>query len=290
MVLAARSRAVALPERVATGDEGDRLFVIHRHPAERLPDMPRRQQRVRNAVRALGIHVDQRLHDGRQRLLQVLRRLGQPFEGVGGAPVHVVLAAPAVDPAPHEPEGLEAHVLHSHVAHEHQKIGPRKLLPVLLLDRPQETARLVQVAVVVPGIQGIEAHVSAVRPPTAIRGPIRSGLVPGEAHHERAVVAPVSGPPRLGVLEGGRDVLLHLRQVQRREQRHILLARQAVVDRVQDLEVELLGTVVHPVLHGQEGALAAGGVAALVLGAVHQGAHDGVAALALGAAAGLLVA
>ena len=59
-VLRSGSRGtVGLAEGVAAGDEGHGLLVVHRHAGEGLADVTRRGQRIRIAVGALGVHVDQ---------------------------------------------------------------------------------------------------------------------------------------------------------------------------------------------------------------------------------------
>ena len=49
---------MGLAERVAADDKRNCLFVIHRHAAERLSNVPRCSERVRVAVRPLRVHVD----------------------------------------------------------------------------------------------------------------------------------------------------------------------------------------------------------------------------------------
>ena len=51
--------AVGLAEGVAAGDQRHGLLVIHGHAAERLADVPGRGERIRFAVGAFRIHVDQ---------------------------------------------------------------------------------------------------------------------------------------------------------------------------------------------------------------------------------------
>src|SRR5215211_31745 len=52
-------RAMGFADRVAADDERNRLLVIHRHATERLSDVPSCGQRVRGAVWALRVHVDE---------------------------------------------------------------------------------------------------------------------------------------------------------------------------------------------------------------------------------------
>ena len=127
--------AVALAEGVAAGDERDGLLVVHRHAGEGLADVTRRRQRVRVAVRALRIHVDQAHLHGRERILQITRVhvavgrvigrqhpacLLDPFGAMSIAlvaakplglrtPVDVLLRLPDIGSAAAEAEGPEAH-------------------------------------------------------------------------------------------------------------------------------------------------------------------------------------
>src|SRR5262249_24519810 len=55
---------------------------------------------------------------------------------------------PDVGAAPSKTEGLEAHRLQGTVAGENDEVGPGNLAAIFLLDRPQETARLVEIRVV----------------------------------------------------------------------------------------------------------------------------------------------
>src|SRR5258707_1003414 len=66
------------------------------------------------------------------------------------APVDVLVGLPHGGTAAGEAERLEAHRLERDVAGQDHQIRPRERLAVLLLDRPQQPASLVQVAVVRP--------------------------------------------------------------------------------------------------------------------------------------------
>ena len=146
--------AVGLAEGVAAGDQRDGLLVVHRHPAERLADVVGRLERVGLAVGALGVDVDQphldRAELGGQLALAAVALVAQP--GVLGTPEDL-LGLPDVLAAEAEAEGLEAHVLEGHVAGEDQQVGPGDLLAVLLLDRPEQPAGLVEVGVVGPAVE-----------------------------------------------------------------------------------------------------------------------------------------
>src|SRR6202012_124341 len=66
-----RARAVGLAEGVAAGDQRHRLLVVHRHPAERLADVPGRREEVAAGVRALRVDIDQAHRVGAERLLEL---------------------------------------------------------------------------------------------------------------------------------------------------------------------------------------------------------------------------
>jgi hypothetical protein len=199
---------VHLAEGVATDGQRDRLAVVHPHAGEGLTHVLGGLHRVRDAVGALGVDVDQAHLDRGERVVEhaaaVLERAGVALV-VGGeplglrAPVDVVLGRPDVGAAEAEAEGAEAHRLERAVAGEDQQVGPGDLLAVLLLDRPQQPARLVEVAVVGPAVERREALRAGAATAAAVDLPVGPGRVPRHADEERAVVAPVGGPPVLRV-------------------------------------------------------------------------------------------
>jgi hypothetical protein len=130
--------AVGLAEGVAAGDERDGLLVVHGHPREGLSDVAGRGDRVRVAVGALGVDVDQAHLDGAQGVVEVaVARVPLVTEPGGlGAPVDVLLGLPDVGATAPEAEGLEAHGLERNVAREDEQVGPGQGAAVLLLDRP----------------------------------------------------------------------------------------------------------------------------------------------------------
>ena len=191
--------AVRLAERVPAGDQRDRLLVVHGHPAEGLADVVRGGDRVGLAVGALGVDVDQAHLDRAQRrrelALAAVALVAQP--GVLLAPEDL-LGLPHVLATEPEAEGLEAHRLQGDVAGVHEQVGPRDLAAVLLLDRPQEAARLVEVRVVGPAVERGEALAAVAGAAAAVLDAVGAGRVPAEADHQAAVVAEVGGPPVLG--------------------------------------------------------------------------------------------
>ncbi len=238
--------AVRLAEGVAADDERHRLLVVHGHAGEGLSDVARGGQRVGLAAGALGVHVDQAHLHGAQGPgeLAIAAVALVPEPGVLGAPEEV-LGLPHVGASEAEAEGLEAHRLHGHVAGEHHQVGPRDLLAVLLLERPQQPARLVEVGVVGPAVEGREALLPFAAAAAPVGGAVGARRVPGEADEEGAVVTVVRGPP---VLRGGHhrdEVSPQGLDVERRELRgvgEVVLhrVRQARVV-VQHREVELVG-------------------------------------------------
>ena len=143
--------AVGLAEGVAAGNQRDGLLVVHRHAEERLADVLGRRDRVRIAVRPFRIDVDQAHLHRAERLRKLAfaavafvaepRALGTPVE---------LFRLPDVGAAAGETERLEAHRLERDVAGENHQVGPGDFPAVLLLDRPQQPARLVEVGVVRP--------------------------------------------------------------------------------------------------------------------------------------------
>jgi hypothetical protein len=263
--------AVGLAEGVAAGNEGDGLFVVHRHAAEGLADVATGGHRIRIGVGALRVDVDQaHLHGaegvGKHAVAGVAAlRLVAGGEPCGlEAPVDLGLGLVDVGAAAAEAEGLEAHRLERDVAGEHQQIGPRQLGAVLLLDRPQQAARLVEVAVVGPAVQRREALVAGAGAAAAVADAVGARGVPGHADEERTVVAVVGRPPLLGIGHQGGKVLDHGVEVELLELGGVVEVLAHRVGRlrlqVQHREVELFGPPVTVAAaargHGQGGRAA----------------------------------
>jgi hypothetical protein len=189
-----------LAERVATGDERNGLLVVHRHALERFADVLRGAERIRCAVRPFRIHVDEpHLHRGQRRLeheLLRVARVAEPF--LLNAPVDVLLGLESVLASAAEAERLQSHRLDRGVAGENHEVGPRELLAILRLDRPEQPSRLVEIAVVRPAVEGCEALRARRRTAASVRRAIGARAVPRHANEQRAVVSPVGWPPRLG--------------------------------------------------------------------------------------------
>ena len=176
----------------------------------------RRGQRVGVAVRALRVHVDETHLHCRQRVLELavagVALVSEP--AVLGTPVDVLVGLPDVLPAAGKAERLEAHRLERDVAGQDHQVSPGELAAVLLLDRPEQPARLVEVPVVRPAVERREALLPGAGAAATVADPVGAGAMPRHPDHERAVVAEVGRPP---VLRGGQhllDVPLDGRQIE----------------------------------------------------------------------------
>src|SRR6266496_1064338 len=122
---------------MAAGNQRNGFFVVHRHAREALADIP----------------------GGGERLLEF------PVTGVAlvakplalAPPVSVLFRLPDVLAPAAEAEGLEAHRLQGTVAGEDHQVGPRDLVCRLLLEKPEQPARLVEVRIVGPAVEGRKA-------------------------------------------------------------------------------------------------------------------------------------
>ncbi|MGY4437811.1 hypothetical protein ACVW04_000593 [Bradyrhizobium sp. LM2.3] len=209
---------MGLAEGMATGDQRDGFLVIHRHAEEGLADVLGRGDRIRLAVRAFRIDVDEAHLHRAERLGELafaaVALIAQP--GAFGAPIEL-LRLPHVGAATGEAEGLEAHRFQRDVAGQHHQIGPGNLAAVLLLDRPEQTARLVEVGVVGPAVERRETLLTGAGATAAVRGAVGARAVPGHADHETAIVTEVGGPPFLRFRHQSGQILDDRVQVERLE-------------------------------------------------------------------------
>ncbi len=208
--------------------------------------------RIGLAVRALRVHVDEaHLHVG-ERLREfpvagiaavLVTAVGEPL-GLA-APVHVFLGFPDVLAPEAEAEGPEAHVLKGDVTGQDEQVGPGNPVAVLLLDRPEQAARLVEVAVVRPAVDGREALRTGRPAAAAVAGTVGARGVPGHADEQRPVMAIVGRPPVLRILHQIGEILLEGLHVQLLD---LFPVVEILVQRVgqrgmlmKDFEVELVG-------------------------------------------------
>ena len=237
--------AVGLAEGVTAGDQRHGLLVVHGHAGEGFADVAGGSQRIRVPVRAFRVHVDQAHLHGRERVLQRtvagVALVGEP--GLLGAPVDVLLRFPDVHAPAGIAEGLEAHRLQRHVAGQDHQVGPRDLAAVLLLDRPEQPAGLVEVDVVRPAVQRREPLVARAGATPAVLRAVGAGAVPGHADEQRAVVAEVGGPPVLRVGHQGVEILHDGVQVEALEGLGVVEVRAQRIGLrrvlVQEMELEL---------------------------------------------------
>src|SRR5690606_23218526 len=93
-------------------------------------------------------------------------------------PVNIFLGLPDIGATASEAEGFEAHRLKRAVASQDHQVGPRDLVAILLLDRPQQAAGLIEVAVIGPTVEWGEALAASAAAATTISRAIRACAVP----------------------------------------------------------------------------------------------------------------
>ena len=246
-ILARIGSAVALAEGVSAGDERHRLLVIHGHAGERLPDVPCRSDRIRLAIGPFRIHVDQAHLNSGERIVELtvaaVALVSQPL--ALRPPVNVFVRLPDVHAPAGETEGLESHRLQGDVTGENHQVGPGDFPAVLLLDRPEQAARLVEAHVVRPAVEGRKSLGSGARAAATIGDTVRACAMPRHTDEERPIVAVVRGPPVLRIRHQGMEVLDHGIQVEALELLGVVerlvhgIGQWGVL--VQDLQVQLIG-------------------------------------------------
>ncbi len=207
---------VGLAERMAAGDEGHRLFVVHRHASEDLADIARRGYRVRIAVGTFRVHIDEAHLNCGQRIFEFpvtgVALVSKPF--ALGPPVDVLFRFPDILTPAGKTKGLETHRLESDIAGEDHQIGPGNLPAVFLLDRPEQPARLVEVHIIGPAIQGRKALTAVTRAPAAVADAVGAGAVPRHPDQQGAVMAEVGRPPVLRLRHQLMEILLYGLKIQ----------------------------------------------------------------------------
>src|SRR5277367_3428579 len=192
---------VGLAERVSAGNQCDGLLVIHSHAGEGLSDISRRRDWIRLAVRPFRIHVDQAHLYCSERILKVtvagVTLVRQPL--ALGAPIDDLFGFPDIFAPAAKSKRLEAHRLEGDVARENHEVGPRYFSSILLLDRPQQPARLVEVHVVRPAIERRKTLLAGASTAAAIADPIGTRAVPRHTNKKPPIMAKVGRPPILRV-------------------------------------------------------------------------------------------
>ena len=123
------------------------------------------------------------------------------------APVDL-LGLPDVLSPEGEAERLEPHRFVGTVAGEDDQVGPGDLAAVLLLDRPQQPAGLVEAGVVGPAVERGEPLGALAAAAPAIVDAVGARGVPRHADEQRPVMAVVGRPPVLRCRHHVDDVLL----------------------------------------------------------------------------------
>ena len=192
---------MAFAEGVAARDQRDGFLIVHRHAGEGFANVATGGDWIRRAVRAFRVDVDQAHLNGAEGRFKLtvagVALIAEPFGF--GPPVDVLFRLPHVGAAAGETEGLPAHGFDGAVARKDHQIGPAKRRAVFLLDRPQQAAGLVEVAVVGPGVQRSETLRAGGAATASILHAVGACGMPGHADHERAVVAIIRRPPVLAV-------------------------------------------------------------------------------------------
>ena len=238
---------VGLTEGVSTCDQGDSFLVVHRHAAEGLTDIPGGSDGVRIAVGAFRVDVDQTHLHGTEVTFQftvaTVALVSEPL--CLGSPVDVVFRLEDILTASGETEGLEAHRLEGAVAGVDHQVRPGQAATVLLLHGPKQHARLVEVGIVGPAVEGSETQGSGSCTTTAIADAVGASAVPRHADEERSIMPVVGGPPLLG---SGHDLIDVLAQFFKVDVFELFDVIEGVVHRthlrcilVEHLEVELIG-------------------------------------------------
>src|SRR5690348_9115287 len=199
-MLGRRRSSVSLTESVSACDERNRLFVIHCHAGKGLADIPRRRDRIGLSIGTFRINVNQTHLDRAERsgeitiaavtLISQPRALGSPV-GLVGFPYIGTPAAKA--------EGLESHRFQRDVAGEDHEVCPGNLPAILLLYRPQQPTRLVEVRIVGPAIERRKALKAGPGSATAIANPISPGAMPRHTNEKRPIMTVIRRPPLLRV-------------------------------------------------------------------------------------------
>ena len=112
-------------------------------------------------------------------------------------PENVLFGLPCVLAPAAKTKRLKAHGFEGDVARENHEVGPGDFSAILLLDWPQQSARLVKIHVVRPAIERREALLTRSGPAAAVADAVRARAVPRHTNEKRPVVAIVGRPPFL---------------------------------------------------------------------------------------------
>ena len=167
-----------------------------------------------------------------------------------------MLGLPDIRAATAKTQGLETHGIHGHIACQNEQVSPRELAAIFLLDRPEQAARFIEVAVVRPTVERGKALRARARAASAIADAVGSGGMPCHAYEKGAVVAIVGGPPVLRISHQGGEVFHHGIQIEGFEFTGVIKIRRHRAGHIgllmQDAQLELLGPpcgIGHPTRH-----------------------------------------
>src|SRR5215469_7136697 len=195
-ILGGNRGAVGLTEAVTARDQRDGFFIVHGHTTEGFANVHGRSDRIRLSIGSFGVYVNQAHLHRSERIGQItitaVALVRQPL--AFGTPVDIVFGLPDILASAAKTERLEPHRLESNVACENHEVGPGNLPAILLLDRPQQPARLVEVYVVGPAIERRKALLSGSGAAAAVADAVRTSAMPRHADEQRSIVAEVSRP------------------------------------------------------------------------------------------------
>ena len=200
--------AVGLAECVSSGGQGDDFLVVHGHAFEGFAKVARSAFIVmRVAAGAFGIDVDETHLDRGERPFDLfetvfrgnacLHAFVDPF--VFASPVDVAFRFEHVGTATAKAEDRSAHAFDRDIACHDEQVGPADVLAVLLLHRPQQAARLVEIAIIRPAVERREALLPAIGAAASVGSAIGACRMPRHADEERTVMAVICRPPWLAV-------------------------------------------------------------------------------------------
>ncbi|CNU62563.1 Uncharacterised protein [Salmonella enterica subsp. enterica serovar Bovismorbificans] len=192
-----RCRAVGFTEGMPASDQRHGLFVVHPHIAKGSANGGGGRKWFAAVIRPFRVNVD-KAHLGRaqRRFCQRFRvSVSQP--GFFIAPVHIQIRFPDIFTPGAETEGTEAGVFQRHVTRQNKQVGPGNFLAIFLLNRPQQTTRLIQADVIRPGVKRRKTLLTTTRAATTINRTVGASAMPGHTNKQTDIAAPVGGPPRL---------------------------------------------------------------------------------------------
>ena len=190
---------MTFPKGVTACGQGNGFFVVHGHAGKGFPDIPSGAEGIGLSVGTFWVHIDQAHLDCAEGLLEfAIASVAFVSEPSGfGAPINVVFGFPDIFASAAKAEGFEPHRFEGDVTCEDKKIGPRELVTVFFLDRPEEAAGFIEIDVIGPAVEGGKTLIACACSASAIRNPVRSCAVPSHANEEGTVVAPIGRPPLL---------------------------------------------------------------------------------------------